>query len=88
MSSRRSRSGGNTNRKHIQAVIQIAAKLPLVHAAQQIPVSGRDQPEVNLQRFRAAQPFEFLILQYPKQLRLQLQRNFSNFIQKQRPVIG
>ena len=36
----------------------------------------------------SAQPFKLLILQNPQQLRLQLQRELSDLVQKQRALVG
>src|SRR5579864_693044 len=35
----------------------------------------------------AAQPLELLFLKYPQELRLEFQRNFTNFVEKQSPLM-
>src|SRR5580692_5813169 len=51
-------------------------------------MSRGHNPNVHFFRPRAAQPLEFSLLQDAQELRLQLQRNVANFIQKQRSFVG
>src|SRR5690348_3063275 len=44
-------------------------------------------PDIHVLGPRAAQPLELPLLQDAQELRLQLQRNIANFIQKQRSLI-
>src|SRR5579859_5881744 len=76
------------NWKHIQAIVQVAAKFVTLHHACQVPVSCRHKPNINMVRPAAAQAFEFLFLQYTQQLGLQCQGNVTHLIQKERPFVG
>ena len=60
------------NRKHVQPVVQIASELTVLHQRGQIPVRGRDQPDIHVHGACAAEPFEFLFLKDTEQLGLQL----------------
>src|SRR5262249_19542722 len=75
------------NRKDIQAVKQIAAKLSIRDHLLQIGVGGGDQTHVNFLRARTAQAFELAFLQNAQQLGLQLQRDVADLVQKQRAFV-
>src|SRR6266478_7291281 len=53
----------NTDREHVQAVVQIAAKLALVDHFLQVTVGGGDQAHVDLPGVGASYSFEFTFLQ-------------------------
>jgi hypothetical protein len=59
------------DRKHVQPVIQIAAKFVPLYHLREIAVRRRNQPHVYAMGAAASQAFEFLLLQQPKQLRLE-----------------
>ena len=88
MSSRRSRSGGIDDGKHVQPVVQIAAELFFRDHRDEVAIRRGDQPDVHADRSRAAQPLELLFLQHPQQLRLQLQRNVADFVEEQRAAVA
>jgi hypothetical protein len=67
--------------KHVEPVIQIAAKLVLEDHAFQVSMGGSDDAHVHFLRSRAAQAFEFTLLQYTQQLGLPLQRNITDLVQ-------
>ena len=46
------------------------------------------EPDINPDRLRAAQALEFLFLQYTQQLRLQLERDITDFVKEQRALVG
>ena len=62
----------NPDGKHVQPVVQIASELTVLHQRGQIPVRGRDQPDIHVHGACAAEPFEFLFLKDTEQLGLQL----------------
>src|SRR6202453_32782 len=76
------------NRKNIQPVKEILPELIVADHQRQIPMGRRDEANVNMNGLVASQPLEFLFLQRPQQLWLQLQTNVVNFIQEQRAAIG
>src|SRR5579862_2552280 len=78
----------NPEWKNIQPIEEVAAKLLLCHAAFQVPVRRGDQAQVDFYGPRAAQPLKLVVLQNTEKLRLQFQRDLSNFVKEQRPTIG
>ena len=75
------------DRKHVEAVIQIAAKLFVRHHGDEVAVGRGHEPDVDADRPGAAKAFELLLLQHPQQLRLQLQGDVTDLVQKQRPAM-
>jgi hypothetical protein len=53
----------------------------------QVAVRRRHQPHIHADRSRAAQAFELLLLQGAEQLRLQLERNVNDLVEKQRSPV-
>src|SRR5438094_146284 len=80
--------GRNADWKHVQPVIEIASKFPSGNHLFKIAVRGGYEANVNFASKRASQAFELPLLQCPQQLGLDFNRNVSNFIQKQRALIG
>ena len=78
---------GQMQGKHVQAVEQVAAEFLFFDRAPQIDIGGGDQPHVHPDRLRSSQPLELLVLQNAQQFGLQLQRNISNFVEQQSPLI-
>ena len=88
MSSRRSRNGGNGDRKDSQAIVEVAAKLTVRHHFFQVTIRCRHEPDIYGNRARAAQPLELLFLQGPQEFRLQLRGKVSDFVEEQRTLVG
>ena len=78
----------NPDREHVQAVEQIAAKLAVRDHLIQIAVSRCYEANIHFACMCASQPFKFSLLQGAQQLRLNLDRNISHFIQEQGALIG
>ena len=87
MSSLRSLQRRNTDRKDIQPVIQITAKFLVRNHLLKIAIRSRHQADIHLPCMRAAETFKFPLLQSPQQLRLNLNRDVSHFIQKQSALV-
>ena len=88
MSSRRSRSGRQHDREHVEAVIEVAAEFPVRDHLRQVAVRGGHQPHVHPDGPRAAQALELLLLQGAKQLGLQLRGDVADLVEEQRPLVG
>ena len=58
------------------------------HGLFQILIGCRDEPDINLDRPRSANPFEFVFLQDTQQFGLKCGSEFTHFIQKHRSTIG
>ena len=89
MSSRRSRSGGTCEREHVQPVVQVRrGSGPARRSRLQIAVRRRDHAHVDLERPRAADALELLLLQHAQQLRLHLERQLADLVEEQRAAVG
>src|SRR5688500_12720906 len=75
------------NRNHIEAIVQIAAELFVGDHLREVAISRGHETDVDADRPVAAEPLELLLLQDAEKLRLQLERNVSNFIEKQRAAV-
>src|SRR2546421_12266569 len=76
------------NCDHIQPEIKVLAKLAGAIRSFQIPVRGRDHPNVHFDFVVAADRTHFLLLQETQKFGLHLLRQFSNFIQEDSAVVG
>ena len=72
----------NTDRKNVQAIVEIRAELLLIDQSFQVPVRCGDQPRIRTKRARAPQSFKLALLQDAKKLRLQFERNLPDFVQE------
>jgi len=54
----------------------------------EIAVRGRDDPDVNPDRPRAAETFQLAVLEYPQQLGLHLQRKLADLVQEDAGAVG
>ena len=77
-----------SDRYHIQPEKQILAKRTVINCRLQIAIGGRDHAHLHMDAFIAPDGPHFFLLQDPQQLRLQFQRQFSDFIQKDRAPVG
>src|SRR5262249_27737996 len=78
----------NTYREDIQAIVKIAAELPVLDHLREIPARSSHNTDIHPRCDGAAQPFEFLLLQRAQQLWLKFQRDVAYFIEKKRPLVG
>jgi len=76
------------NRKHVETVVQVAAKLVACDHLGQIAVGRCHQTHIDAMCSPTAKPLKFLFLQDTKQLRLQCRRQISNFVQEKCPRIS
>ena len=88
MSSARSRSGGTTNGEHVQAIVEVFAERAVANPLLQVAVRGGDDPGVDANRCRAAEPLELPLLEHPQQLHLDVDRQIANLVEEHRRVIG
>ena len=76
------------NRKNLEPVKQVAAKLLLRHHLCQVAIGRRDQAHVDRDGPGSAQPLDLALLQRAQQLGLQVERHLAHFVQKQRALVG
>jgi hypothetical protein len=80
--------GRNANWEHAQTEKQVLSKLPIRHESVEIPVRGRDNPDIDFDRFRAAQSLNCPILQNTEKFRLQFMWNIPDFIQQESAAVS
>jgi len=71
------------DRKDIQPVPQIFPESAFGDLLLQIAIGGGDDADIDFDRAGAAHALELAILDHAQQLRLQFQRQFADFIQKE-----
>jgi hypothetical protein len=79
--------GRQRDRKYVQAIEKIAAKLITFHHSFEVPVSRRDDPHVDAMGLSTAKTFEFLFLQNTKELGLQREGYVAKFVKKESPFV-
>src|SRR5215472_5151986 len=80
--------GRNLDRENVEPVKEILTKLLLPNHGSEIAMRRRNQPHVYLDRLRASEALELLLLDCPQQFRLEFQADIANLIQKERAAIG
>ncbi len=75
------------NRKHVEAVVQVAPELLVGDHLGEIAVGRRDEPDVDADGAVAAQPLELLFLQHAQEFRLQLERDVADLVEEQRAAV-
>ncbi len=83
---RRQRQGAQ--REHRQPPIKIGAEAAGCHFAGQIAIARCNDAHIHGNRPPRAHWLHFAFLQHAQQLGLRRQRQFANFVQKQRAAIG
>src|SRR5262249_26057000 len=76
------------DRHHLEAEVEVLAKLPLGDRRLQVAVRRRQQADVDLDWLVGADAVDLLVLQDTQQLRLQRQRHVANLVQEQRAAAG
>ena len=72
----------------VQAVEQVFAERTLAHRIAEIAVRGRDDPQIDLDRLRAADPVDHPLLQGAQQLGLQPDVHLGDLVEQQRAAMG
>src|SRR5712664_1376569 len=73
---------GNLDREYVQPVVEVRAKCPVCNGGLQIAISCRNYADIDLDRLRAADTFEFTFLQHPQECNLSVQRQLADFVQE------
>lgn len=76
---------GDVDAEDIEAVIQIVAKALCPDLLKQIAVRRRNDPDIHRNRLTAAEPRDLPRLEHPQQAGLKFQRQFSEFVEENRP---
>src|ERR1700733_14149490 len=80
--------GWDPDREHVQAIVQIAAELAVLHHFLQIAIGCRHQPHIDSLGSVVAQPFKLTFLQSAEQFGLDLDGNISHLVQEKRAPIS
>ena len=75
------------DREHAQPVVEVGPELPFDHRLLQIPVGGRQDAHVHLERGIVADPLQIAVLQHSQQLGLQRQRELADLVEEQGALI-
>ena len=75
-------------RDHVQAVVEVFAKLAGAGRFAQIPLGGGDDADIDGAWRIAAEPLDAALLQHPQQLDLQRHRHRFDLIEKQGAAVG
>ena len=78
----------NVDWKHVQAKIEVASETAFSHHLFQVPVGGRNDPDIHGNRLGSPYAFDLLFLQHPQQPDLRLRRQFSDLVKKNGPLPG
>src|SRR5580692_6300451 len=77
----------DADRKHVQAIVQVAAELAVLHHFLEIAIGRRHQPHIDSLGSVVAQPFKLTFLQSAEQFGLDLDGNISHLVQEKRAPI-
>ena len=83
MSDPRSRRGGDPDGENVQAIVEILPKAALLHQVLQVLVGGGEDPDVDPDGVRAADPLKFALLQDAQQSHLGARRDLPDLVQEQ-----
>src|SRR5262245_8042235 len=72
----------NLDRKDAEPVEQVLAKPALRRLGFEIAIGGRDHTHIDLACSIVTDALELALLKHPQELRLQLERDLSDFVQK------
>ena len=75
-------------RNDIETIKEVLSEPPLTHRILEILVRRRDNPDIDINGLRPADPLEGALLQHPEKLHLKNSRHFADFIEEYGPSIG
>ena len=88
MSAFLSRSGGSGMGKTLSRNHRSSLNSTVLHHGFQVPLGGRDDPDIDLDGGGAADPFELLRLKHPQQAHLGIARQLPDLVKKDGPFVG
>src|SRR5262245_10075434 len=74
-------------REDVQPIVAVVAEAVVVDYSEEIAVARRDHTNVHLDGPRAAETLEFLLLEDPQKLRLELEGNVADLVEEERPAV-
>ena len=88
MSSRRSRKRGRVQADHVEPVVQVLAEPAGADQGLEVLVGRRQDPDVDRDRLRAADPLEGHLLEHAEQLGLDLEVDVADLVEEERAAVG
>ena len=80
--------GRDDDGQHVQPEEEIGAEVVFLDFLLEIPVGGRNHPDIDADIRRAADALEALFLEESQQLRLQRGRHLADFVEEDRAAVG
>lgn len=80
--------GGDGHGGHVQAVVEVPAEGPVVHAFRQVLVGGGDDPHIDFARSAAADAHDLAVLEHAQQAGLHGQGQLADLVEEDRPAVG
>ncbi len=80
--------GRQLDGKDVEPVVEVTAKALVLDHGEQIAVGSGHQPYIHRDRIAVAHPLQLVLLQYPQQFGLQIQRHIPHFIEEQGALVG
>src|SRR5213593_4399437 len=77
----------DVDRHHAETIEQVTPKFAALHALLEVAIRRRDDPDVHLDRARATDALELLLLEHAQQLRLQIQSHLADLVEQERAAI-
>jgi hypothetical protein len=68
--------------------VQVRPEAAVGHELLQVPIGGAEEPDVDADRLRVADPLELAALDDPQQLDLDDRRHVADLVEEQRPPVG
>ena len=78
----------NVQRVDRQPVVEIGAEAAFTDQFVESPIGGRDQPDIDLAGAIGAQALDLAVLQDPKQLGLDRQRQLTDLVEQEGATLG
>src|SRR4030095_9364366 len=79
---------GNGDRKHVQTIEQVFAKRTFPDSLVEVPMRGRDDPHIDVNAPRAAEPLDLSLLEDANKLDLHIRRQLADLVEEDRRVVG
>jgi hypothetical protein len=76
----------HADRKHVDAVVEVAAERPRGNRRLEVAVGRGDDAHVGANRGRSADPLELALLQHAQEGHLGLERQLSDLVEEERPA--
>ena len=88
MSSRRSRKAGVSQADDVEPVVQVFAEPAGADQGLEVLVGRGQDPDVDRDRLRAADPLERHLLEHAEQLGLDLEVDVADLVEEERAAVG